>query len=410
MRISQLRLERTGSGARASARVSWEDSARPPLELFFETDARGMDDLTPEPEAFVTACALPAIHSGERRLRVEGPLCPRLAEGLATAAALVQGWYGGSRGPIPIEPSGFRALVPRESPRAALFFTGGIDSTHLLRVNRRDYAREHPRSFADCLLVHGNLKAESDESPWSERAFTAVGEAAEAAGLALVPVRTNLWEIEPDLGFVTFQSLSSGLGAAAHLFRRRWNRVSLASGRAIVREIPRGTHPLLDPLYSSSAVDILHEPLRLTRLERLAAIASAPPGIGHLVVCLAYPGAPHLNCGECEKCVRTMTQLLALGRLGGAQTFSHRDVRPEMIRRINVGHAEVAYWEETLPALARTGRADLIAVIQEKLAETARRERWHAEEGLTGRLRRLDRRLLGGRLLELRRRLAAPPR
>ena len=137
VRISELRLERTGSGARASARVSWEDSARPPLELFFETDARGMDDLTPEPEAFVTACALPAIHSGERRLRVEGPLCPRLAEGLATAAALVQGWYGGSRGPIPIEPSGFRALVPRESPRAALFFTGGIDSTHLLRVNRR---------------------------------------------------------------------------------------------------------------------------------------------------------------------------------------------------------------------------------------------------------------------------------
>ena len=406
MRISELRLERTGSGARASARVRWEDSARSPLELFFETDARGMDDLTPEPEAFVTACALPAIRSGERRLRVDGPLCPRLAEGLATAAALLQGWYGGSRGPIPIEPSGFRALVPRESPRAALFFTGGIDSTHLLRVNRRSYAREHPRSFADCLLLHGNLKAESDESPWSVRALAAVGEAAEAAGLALVPVRTNLWDIEPDLEFVTFQSLSSGLAAAAHLFRRRWNRVSLASGRDIVREMPRGTHPLLDPLYSSSALDILHEPLRLTRLERLEAIASEPPGIGQLVVCLAYPGAPHLNCGECEKCVRTMTQLLALGRLGEARSFAHRDVRPEMIRPIHVSPPEILYWVETLPVLARVGRPDLVAAIREKLEETARRERWLAEEGLTGRLRRLDRRFLGGRLLELRRRLA----
>lgn len=409
VRISDLRLDRGASGARASARVSWEEAARPPLELFFETDARGLDDLAPEPEAFATACVLPAIRSGERRLWIDAPLCPRLAEGLATAASLLRGWYGGARGPIPIEASGgMRALSPRQPARSALFFTGGIDSSHMLHVNRLHYPPDHPHAFADGLLLHGNLMAESEDSPWSVRAQAAAVEAAEAAGLTLLPIRTNLWELQPDLPFVTRESLSSGLAAAAHVFRRRWARVCLASGFDITAEPIRGTHPLLDPLYGSSALEIRHDPIRLTRLERLEVIASAPPGIAHLVVCLAYPGPPHLNCGECEKCVRTMLQLLAIGRLGEARSFPHEDVRPEMIRAVTMSRIDTGYYGDLVIALARRGRSDLVAAIEAKLEETERRERWLAEEGLTGRLRRLDRRFLGGRLLGLRRRLAAP--
>lgn len=37
------------------ARVTWQSSPRPPFNLFFETDSRGMEDLAPEPEAFLTA-------------------------------------------------------------------------------------------------------------------------------------------------------------------------------------------------------------------------------------------------------------------------------------------------------------------------------------------------------------------
>ena len=202
--------------------------------------------------------------------------------------------------------------------------------------------------------MHGNLKAESEDSPWSVRSFAAVGEAAEAAGLTLLPVRTNLWELLPDLPFVSRESLSSGLAATAHLFRRRWTRVSIATGLDVASEVPRGTHPMLDPLYGSSAVDIRHDPIRLTRLERLAELAAAPLGVARLVVCLAYPGPPRLNCGECEKCVRTMTQLLAIGRLEDARSFPHRDVSPERIRSVPIGPVEAQYYVEALPGLAQT--------------------------------------------------------
>jgi len=165
---------------------------------------------------------------------------------------------------------------------------------------------------------------------------------------------------------------------------------------------------VLDPLYSSSAVDIRHDPSRLTRFARLRALAgseSEADAVARLIVCLAYPGPPYLNCGECEKCVRTMTGLLALGRLSQSRSFRQRDVTPEMIRAIPVAPTEIGYWEELARPLAESGRADLVAAIEAKLAETRRLAKWHDEAGWKGQLRRLDRELLGGRLTEFRKRL-----
>jgi len=230
--------------------------------------------------------------------------------------------------------------------------------------------------------------------------------AAAEADLSLIPIRTNLWDLEPDLSLVTELSLSSSLASSAHLFRSRWTEVTIASGRDAGREMPRGTHPMLDPLYSSSALEIRHPASPFTRFERLRAIARFRPGLESLVVCLSYPGPPHLNCGRCEKCLRTMTCLYALGLLGQALHFPQVEVRPEMIRAVTFGRQSVDYWRDVLPSLAKMGRNDLIRVIEEKIAEFWRAEAWRRDSGWKGRLRRLDRRYFGGRLLGLRRRLS----
>jgi len=407
VKISEIRLARLSDSARVTAVVSWERADRPPFELFFETDAAGTEDLVPAPEAFATACALPARHHGERRVVVEGNLCPRLAEGLSTATALLRSWFGGPRRPLAVEASeGFRTLVPRNPPRSAACMTGGIDSTHLIHANRRDYSSEHPASFADGISLDGHLLPDRDDSPWYPRVRERLEKAAEAKGLTLISVRTNLWDLDPDLPFVTQQRLSSALAAAAHLFPGRWSSVSIASGLHVADEFPRGTHPLLDPLYSSSAVEIRHDPLPRTRFERLRVLAEAGgDAVDELFVCLAYASAPHLNCGECEKCVRTMAALVALGRLADTHSFRHPDVTPGMIREIHVTSYEIGFWEEILEPLARRDRGDLVRAIDAKLAETRRLERWTRDAGWKGRLRRIDRRVLGGRLLGWRLRL-----
>ena len=386
--------------------MSWEDSPRPPFELYFETDQRGSEDLSPEAEAFFAACVVHAAERGERRILLEGALCPRLAEGATAAIALLRKWFGSPRRPIAIEPTGgFRVLEPRKPARPAFFLTCGVDSLHLLGTNRLRYPRGHPASFADCISVEGYIRVEGSESDWYERALGVIEPAAARADLSLIPVRTNLWKLDPDLELIGDKTLGSALASTVHLFRRRWTDVTIASGRDIASEMPRGTHPMIDPLYSSSAVDIHREMSPVTRFERLRAVSGYRPGLESLVVCQWYPPPPYLNCGRCEKCVRTMTCLLALGLESEAIHFPRQEIRPEMIRAVPVGPHEYRYWAEAIPALAEKGRRDLVAVIREKIAEARRVEEWHQNADWKGWLRRLDRRYLRGRLLRLSRRL-----
>jgi hypothetical protein len=390
--------------------VIWENSGRAPLELFFETDANGAADLAPEPEAFLTACILPAMRARERRVRIEGAVCPRLAAGVTQAVGVLRRFHGPPRGPVTIEPAhGWRAIPPRRPERSAFFFTGGVDSCDLFGRNRLAHPSGHPAAFTDGLSTFGHLcPTDARTLRWNDASGAVLASIAVRQGFALTRVRTNVWELAPDVGFLAEESLASALASSAHAFRSRWSAITIASSRDTARERLRGTGPLIDPLYSSEALEVRYDLNPATRLERLQAIAVSPRGLlEDLIVCLAFPTPPDVNCGECEKCVRTMTSLLAIGALDRARRFPHRDVVPERVRAVTIGEHDADYWRDLLPLLAERGRADLVDAIRVKLEESRVFVRWSADTGWKGSLRKLDRRYLGGRLLRMRRRLSA---
>src|SRR5690606_28784571 len=78
--------------ARVTATVTWEDCDRPPHEMYFETDEQFATALSFNPNAFLTACVLPAMRHGEERVLVEGQVCPELLDGLTTAMAWIRYW------------------------------------------------------------------------------------------------------------------------------------------------------------------------------------------------------------------------------------------------------------------------------------------------------------------------------
>ena len=57
-------------------------------------DAEASDDLIANPDAFVVACMAPAMRHGERRIKIDGDVCPYLKSGLETAMSLIHYWYG----------------------------------------------------------------------------------------------------------------------------------------------------------------------------------------------------------------------------------------------------------------------------------------------------------------------------
>jgi hypothetical protein len=84
--------------------------------------------------------------------------------------------------------------------------------------------------------------------------------------------------------------------------------------------LPRGSHPQLDPLWSTERVEVVHDYAELDRAGKLAAIVRDRPGLlEHLHVCFTPDSAE--NCGRCAKCLLTMACLQAAGAGGLPSAF-----------------------------------------------------------------------------------------
>lgn len=406
MRISEPRLEKTESRIRAVARVEWEDCDRPSGDVVFETDAALAGEFTASPEAFAIVCALQARRDGERRLRIEAPLCPELREGLSRIFLTLNSWFP-LRTPAPrVEASeGFRVLPP-PPPRAAALVSAGIDSLRLILGNRKTFARDHPYSFVDGLFLYGTVNQRDVSSSaienLVERQRRCVETACRLAGIRLLPVFIDLSVLGDEREFVLSQGHGARLAAAGHLFHSL-SRVSIASSYFAGDLFPWGSHPLIDPLFGSSSLDIRHEGIHRRRQEAVRDLLDWPEILPFVMVCGEAPIDPRLvNCGRCEKCARTMLELDLAGGLEAAVSFPRRDFTAADLDALSPSYSVLTYWQDIAEALGARGRHGL-APAARRLADRAMRHRdWIEERGWKGRVRRFDRLSLGGRLARAR--------
>jgi len=381
-----------------AADVAWEDRDRVGQTLYFEAPAPFALDLDPNPDAFVLASLPFAVWLGERRIRVEGSLCTRLRDGLQAAIRIYGLWYDHCK-PLWIEPEGgFVPRRPRPASRTACLLSGGVDGLAALRANRLDYPRDHPDSIRDCLLLFGANDYEFDGAgPVAERlaAFERLerrlARLAESEDFELIPIHTNARLLCPSYRCWVEVGFGAANTAVAHALARRLTRVLLASDGLGVNPPPGGSHPLLDQHFSSAAVHVHHENTVMSRLEKLRLLAEWKPALEVMQPChcVEVPKDDRINCGRCEKCVRTMLMLLALGKLGEASAFAEDDVTPEMVEAIRIADAaKVELLEQSVAALEQIGRADLVEAIRRKSTRVRREPR--------GSWRRRARKLLRG--------------
>jgi len=217
---------------------------------------------------------------------------------------------------------------------AGAFLSGGIDSLAMLRANRLDFPLDHPRAIKDCLFVHGfdigGADGADGEIETFERAVSSLSKVVKATQAILIPVSTNIRQLDNDVHFWIYEFHGAALSSIAHALSPRLTSVSIASGFDIPNIIPAATHPLIDPNYSSTALRIRHEGILFSRLEKVGLLADWDVALQNLRVCTMNPPGL-LNCGKCEKCIRSMTELLAVGKLASAGVFPQDDVSEEML-------------------------------------------------------------------------------
>jgi len=414
MKIQDFTSTEINGRKRVSARLIWEDSDRPVQELYFETPTALADGLVPDPHAFLIAGALPAMYFGEARVWVDGPVCPRLLENIDVALHWIVHWfYPRGRRPIPITAASLRPAASEKRPHAGFLFSGGVDSLATLRHNHLNYPSGHPARILEGLIIYG-LEVRDDAG--FGHVLKNLEAVAEDAGIRMIPLYTNIRELGPENNrafwsdFWLTNYMGATLGAAIHALSGRFSLFSINSCHDIPNLMPYSSHPLVNPYYSSEDLRIRHEGINFSRYEKTRIISDWQAAIDNLRVCNAFRTYQQgiLNCGACEKCVRTMLALLCCGVLDRSGAFAEKDVTAARIAAsVTIKPNILPMYRELLEPLRRIGRADLVKAIHDKIDDCKRRERIEKWTSRTiGPLATVDKKHLNGLFGRTFRRLA----
>jgi hypothetical protein len=371
MKISNLRATENGDRHRIAADIVWEESTRPTMELYFETVQEFADGLSCNPHAFLVASAIAAMHHNEKRVLMDGEVCPELLDGLNTAMMWLKHWYG-YRNKIPTIEAARKSNpeVLNTSRRAGMFISGGIDSLALLRYNRLNYPVSHPMSIKDGILVCGLELNDEKKFDYVKEKLRSI---ADDANISLIPIYTNVRYLDDDWSFWDSAFEGACFASIAHALSNRILSISIASTHNIQYSHPHGSHPMLDENYGSYDLKIKHELLTLSRFDRTKLLAEWDAAIHNLRVCnrTKLYTSDTLNCGRCEKCVRTMLSLLVLGVLEKSRSFPDNNVSAEVISSLPLlNDTTYPFYPELIDLLEKAGRDDLAKAVKQHIIKS----------------------------------------
>jgi hypothetical protein len=303
--------------------------------------------LEPSVDAAIAIFLFLAMRTGGS-LSADEPVSPRLLAALPTIQAIFRNWE--QRFPVyakyqtvdlALRPRD--RVEPRPPRRTALFFGGGVDSFYSL--SRR-------RSTVDTLVFVKGFDLRPSGGALTDEVTASLRSAAADWDLPLIEVTTNLRSVSDQYAnWIQFHG--AALAGVALLLAAEIERVFIPATLTYAYLSPLGSHPLLDPLWSTESTEIVHDGCEASRIDKLAVLADEPIARRHLRVCWENRDGRY-NCGSCEKCLRTMIALQALGVLGAFPTFPDV-IDPADIARVEL--PELRYtWEASLELLKRTGR------------------------------------------------------
>lgn len=290
LNIGPLRASRTPVGAwRVTARVGSAD-------VWFESDV----SLEPAQEALATAFLFPAMSRG-LDLHVESPVCAVWLANMERVRAIARKWWSFRGGAI--HATGARSRSP--SAGRALFYGGGVDSTFALYKEKATLSHlVHIEGFDVQLADVDRLERVKQNNLVMAR----------ECALAPVVVRSNL-RAHPDFNVLSWDNAGGGaLACVAHLLQQHCGTF-LISGDGHLSEIDPAAlaiHPTLTREWSSGSVKFVHQGEGISRHAKAGTIAKWPLAMQNLRVCWENRSRD-MNCGICEKCLRTRIAFIAAG-------------------------------------------------------------------------------------------------
>jgi len=298
-------------------------------------------------------------------IEVPAQVSPRLRSGIATAQEILGTWYPGWQ-TVDINARSERVSHDgkRESRGAACFFSGGVDSFYsVLR---------HREQLSALIFVHGFDVLPSEAGRRREIARS-LRTAAEELGLDLVEVRTDIKLLTRRYCRWGPEAHGAALASIGLQMPARFETILIPASHSYRDLDAWGSHPILDPCWSSDAVEFVHEG-PIPRTQKMATIAESDAALRHLRVCY-QKRIDRPNCGRCEKCLRTMIGLHLVGALERCATLPNeiplRDVAMIPIK----DESTRAFAQENLEAAEAAGETAIARALRIALRVGPRRAR-----------------------------------
>ncbi len=274
--------------------------------------------------------------------------------------------------------------VVRDQPTGAgavVSFSGGVDSAFSVYRHSRPTYPTWSESLKEAVLVHG-FDIPLDHVAEFERARRRAEDTLGSVGIPLRSVRTNVKRDLPQSWVDCF-----GLAVSSVLVAFQTERLTglIPSSEPYGHLVfPWGSTPVQDWMASTGAMEIRHDGAGFSRPEKIAAIAKWPEGLTNLRVCWEGP-AKDRNCGQCEKCIRTMLGL----RLAGVGTDQFDSpLSDSRIEALRLRNAAVTAEFEAIVLAAREAEVDdaLFRAARRMLARNKARARLSAVKSRAARL------------------------
>ncbi|HET6999509.1 MAG TPA: glycosyltransferase family A protein [Solirubrobacterales bacterium] len=346
---------------------------RAPGELTFEARIgersqsvwmRSDTPVTPNPEAALAACLMPAMREGGS-LEIADALSPRVLRGQREFQAVQAAWsLDWTFGEEPLREVDVRAPTAEPQPsagtgRVAALFSGGVDSWATVLGNPE---------VTDLIFVRGFdlVPGASHQERLGDEVEARLREAAAALGLPLHVVDTNLRKLSD--AFLAWECyFGCAAVAVTHFLAPLFDRVLIAGDSDYQVQEKFGASHLVEQLWSSEQLEIVEDGGRFSRIERLRRIADHPIVQQTLRVCWENPDGAY-NCGRCNKCLLTMTGLEVLGKRQAVATFPPQ-LDLEAMAAVELGQpVHITLWQDVLDAARAAARSDLEHALEPVLA------------------------------------------
>ena len=295
-------------------------------------------------DAVFAACLLPAMASASS-LHVAGPVSPRLLSSAERIQEIFHAWAPDKLHPITVEAERRADSAPEPGTQVACFFSAGVDSFYS--------TLKHQDEIDALVFVYGFDVALSDKV-LRERVRTGVRNAAGELGKPLVEVETNLRAFsDQHVNWELFHG--AALASVALLLQQSFRRIYVPSTLSYRQLVPWGSHPLVDPLWSTEGIELVHDGADTSRFQKMERLSSSEAAMHWLRVCWRNPDSAY-NCGRCSKCMRTMAELEVLGVLSHSKTFPPKVDRRQLRRTfVPSGPIDRALWNDTIASFEELG-------------------------------------------------------